>query len=132
MTAVAAADATAEATATAAVAVATEAAAATKGAGATAVDSSLRSVEYLCFFFTKFISYVASYVGPIQTGFLRGFRKSSGGTGIVIPVKKVPQERKLQESGGFLQITNLVWFGRPPSMMYAVSATIFDGGRVIC
>jgi len=40
------------------------------------------------FFSNKFISYVASYVGPIQTGFLRGFRKSSGGTGIVIPVKK--------------------------------------------
>ena len=82
---------------------------ATEGAAATAVDSSLRSVEYFCFFSTKFISYVASYVGPIQTGFLRGFRKSSGGTGIVIPVKNVPQERKLQESGGFLQITNLVW-----------------------
>jgi len=35
---------------------------------------------------------------PIQTGLLRGLRKSSGGTGIVIPVKKVPQERKIQES----------------------------------
>jgi hypothetical protein len=55
------------------------------------------------FFSNKFISYVSSYVGPIQTGFLRGFRKSYGGTGIVIPVKKVPQERKTQESGGFLQ-----------------------------
>jgi hypothetical protein len=31
------------------------------------------SVEYLCSFSNKFISYVASYVGPIQTGFLRGF-----------------------------------------------------------
>ena len=40
------------------------------------------------FFSNKFISYVASYGGPIQTGFLRGLRKSSGGTGIVIPVKK--------------------------------------------
>ena len=30
------------------------------------------------FFSNKFISYVASYVGHIQTGFLRGFRKSSG------------------------------------------------------
>ena len=55
------------------------------------------------FFFNKFISYVASYVGHIQTGFLRGFQKSSGGTGIVIPVKKVPQEWKTQEFGGFLQ-----------------------------
>jgi len=55
------------------------------------------------YFSIKFISYVASYVGPIQTGFLRGFRKSSGGTGIVFPVKKVPQEQKTQESGGFLQ-----------------------------
>ena len=76
---------------------------ATEGAAATAVDSSLRSVEYFCFFSTKFISYVASYVGPIQTGFLRGLQKSSGRTGIVIPVKKVPQEWKTQESGGFLQ-----------------------------
>jgi hypothetical protein len=31
------------------------------------------------------------------------FQKSYGGTGIVIPVKKTPQERKTQESGGFLQ-----------------------------
>jgi hypothetical protein len=55
------------------------------------------------FFSNKFIFYVASYVGPIQTEFLRGFRKSSGGTGIEIPVKKVPLEQKTQESGGFLQ-----------------------------
>jgi hypothetical protein len=54
-------------------------------------------------FVYKFISYVASYVGPIQTEFLRGFQKSSVGTGIMIPVKKVPQERKTQESGEFLQ-----------------------------
>jgi hypothetical protein len=50
-----------------------------------------------------FKSYVASYVGPIQTGFLMTFQKSYGGTGIVIPVKKMPQEWKTQESGGFLQ-----------------------------
>ena len=50
-----------------------------------------------------FKSYVASYVSPIQTGFLMGFRKSYGGTVIVIPVKKTPQERNTQESGGFLQ-----------------------------
>jgi hypothetical protein len=50
-----------------------------------------------------FKSYVASYVGPIQTGFLMTFRKSYGGTGIVIPVKKMPQEWKTQESRGFLQ-----------------------------
>jgi hypothetical protein len=31
------------------------------------------------------------------------FGKSYGGTRIVIPVKKAPQERKTQESGGFLQ-----------------------------
>ena len=42
------------------------------------------------FLFNKFISYVAFYIGPIQTGFLRGFQKSYGGTGIVIPEKKVP------------------------------------------
>jgi hypothetical protein len=50
-----------------------------------------------------FKSYIASYVGPIQTGFLMRFQKSYGGTGIVIPVKKTPQEQKTQESGGFLQ-----------------------------
>ncbi len=55
------------------------------------------------FLSNKMISYVAFYVGPIQTGFLMAFRESYGGTGIVIPVKKVPQERKKQESGGFLQ-----------------------------
>jgi hypothetical protein len=49
------------------------------------------------------ISYVAFYVGPIQTGFLMTFQKSYGRTEIVIPVKKVPQEQKKQESGGFLQ-----------------------------
>jgi hypothetical protein len=49
------------------------------------------------------ISYVAFYVGPIQTGFLMTFRKSYGVTGIVIPVKKAPQEQKTQESRGFLQ-----------------------------
>jgi hypothetical protein len=49
------------------------------------------------------IFYVAFYVGPIQTGFLMMFRKNYGGTGIMIPVKKAPQERKKQESGGFLQ-----------------------------
>ena len=32
-----------------------------------------------------------------------GVKKSYSGTGILIPVKKVPQERKTQESGGFLQ-----------------------------
>jgi hypothetical protein len=31
------------------------------------------------------------------------FQKSYSGTGIVIPVKKTPQEWKTQESGGFLQ-----------------------------
>jgi hypothetical protein len=50
-----------------------------------------------------FKSYVASNVGPIQTGFLLTFQKCYGGTGIVIPVKKTPQEQKTQESGGFLQ-----------------------------
>jgi hypothetical protein len=50
-----------------------------------------------------FKSYVASYVGPIQTGFLMTLRKNYGGTGIVIPVKKMPQEQKTQECRGFLQ-----------------------------
>jgi hypothetical protein len=60
-------------------------------------------IVHTLFLSNKFISYVAFYVGPIQTGFLRGFQKSYGGTGIVIPVKKSAQERKTQESGGFLQ-----------------------------
>jgi hypothetical protein len=66
------------------------------GGAAMVVDRSHRRVN-------KLISYVAFYVGPIQTGFLMTFRKSYGGTGIVIPVKEAPQERKKQESGGFLQ-----------------------------
>jgi hypothetical protein len=49
------------------------------------------------------ISYIAFYIGPIQTGFLMMFRKSYGGTEIMIPVKKAPREQKKQESGGFLQ-----------------------------
>jgi hypothetical protein len=53
--------------------------------------------------YNKLISYVAFYIGPIQTGSLKRFQKSYGGTGIVIPVKKAPQEQKKQESGGFLQ-----------------------------
>ena len=66
---------------------------ATEGAVATAVAWQLTGmvdyVEYqLMFFFFKFISYVASYVGPIQTGFLMTFRKSYDGTGIMFPVKK--------------------------------------------
>jgi hypothetical protein len=79
MVAVAAADAAAEVTAATAVAAATEAAAATKGVGGQQRERRQQQwqrstvyVEYLCFFSNKFISYVASYVGPIQTGFLRG------------------------------------------------------------
>ncbi len=55
------------------------------------------------FLSNKLISFVAFYIGPIQTGFLMTFQKSYGGTGIVILVKKAPQEWKTQESGGFLQ-----------------------------
>jgi hypothetical protein len=52
-----------------------------------------RCIEFL------FNSNVCTYVGPIQTGFLRGFQKFYGGRrGIVIPVKKMPQEQKTQES----------------------------------
>jgi hypothetical protein len=63
------------------------------------------TIELYCTLFlsNKLIYYVAFYVGPIQTGFLMSFQNSYGGTGIVIPVKKVPQEQKKQESGGFLQ-----------------------------
>jgi hypothetical protein len=46
------------------------------------------------FLSNKFISYVAFYIDPIQTGFLRGFQKSYGRTGIVIPVKKVHRNGK--------------------------------------
>jgi hypothetical protein len=44
------------------------------------------------------------------------FRKSYGGTGIVISVKKAPQEQKKQEFGGFLQ----------------EYATLYVGTRRIC
>ena len=53
-----------------------------------------------------FKSYVASYGYVRRPGTDRiseEVKKSYGGTGIVIPVEKVPQERKTQESGGFLQ-----------------------------
>ena len=39
-------------------------------------------------YFHKFISYVASYINPIQTGLLMTFQNIYGGTGIVFPVKK--------------------------------------------
>ncbi len=57
-----------------------------------------------------FKSYVASYGYVRRPGTDRiseEVKKSYGGTGIVIPVEKVPHERKTQESGGFLQICNL-------------------------
>jgi len=61
-------------------------------------SDTLRSVEYFYVFFLKNSFPTYSYDGSTKTGLLRGFQKSSGGTGIVIPVKKVPQERKTQES----------------------------------
>ena len=78
------------------------------------------------FFFYKFISFIASYVGPNQTGFPRGSRKCSGGTGIVIPVKKKQQEWKTKESGGFLHSSSCHtnWLSHhlsPPSHCAALS-----------
>jgi hypothetical protein len=56
-------------------------------------------------FFFNF--YVASYGYVRRPGTDRipeGVKQSYGGTGILIPVEKVPPEReKKQESGGFLQ-----------------------------
>jgi hypothetical protein len=46
------------------------------------------------FLSNKSISYVAFYIGPIQTGFLMTFLKSYGGTGIVIPAKKHHRNKK--------------------------------------
>ena len=61
---------------------------ATEGVAATAVHGNVCG-EYLEYvFFHKFISYVASYVNPIQTAFLMTFQKSYGGKGIVFPLKK--------------------------------------------
>jgi hypothetical protein len=40
---------------------------------------------------------------PYTDRLLDDFLKSYGGTGIVIPVKKTPQEWKTQDSRGFLQ-----------------------------
>jgi hypothetical protein len=79
------------------------------GSAVMVVDRSHHRVWYhielyrALFLSNKLISYVAFYVGPIQTGFLMTLRKSYGRTGIMIPVKKAPQERRKQESGGFLQ-----------------------------
>jgi hypothetical protein len=56
------------------------------------------------FFYKK--SYVASYGYVCRPGTDRipeGVKQSYGGTGILIPVEKVPLERKKQESGGLLQ-----------------------------
>ena len=53
-----------------------------------------------------FKSYVASYGYVRRPGTDRipeGVKKSYGGTGILIPVEKVPPEWKKQEPGGFLQ-----------------------------
>jgi hypothetical protein len=53
-----------------------------------------------------FKSYVASYGyvrRPHTDRIPEGVKKSYNGTGILIPVEKVPQKRKTQESGGFLQ-----------------------------
>jgi hypothetical protein len=66
------------------------------------VEYNTIELYHTLFLSNKLISYVAFNVGPIQTGFLRGFQKSYSGTGIVIPLKKMPQELKKQESGGFL------------------------------
>jgi hypothetical protein len=57
-------------------------------------ESTIELYRKYMFLSNKLISYVAFYVVPIQTGFLMTFRKSYGGTGIVIPVKKNPQEQK--------------------------------------
>ncbi len=53
-----------------------------------------------------FKSYVASYGYVHRPGTDRipeGVKKSYGGTENLIPVEKVPPERKKQEFGGFLQ-----------------------------
>ena len=76
---------------------------------ATAAKGWLCGCERRCieFFFN---SYICTYVGPVQTVFLRGFLKCYWGTGIMIPVKKRhrkgkhsnPQDscRNYQPSGG--------------------------------
>ncbi len=61
------------------------------GGGAAMVVDTIELYRTL-FLYSKLISYVAFYLGPIQTGFLMTFRKSYGGTGIVIPVKKALQD----------------------------------------
>ncbi len=50
-------------------------------------------IDILCSFLSR----------PHTYRFPDDVQKSYGGTGIVIPVKKAPQERKKQESEGFLQ-----------------------------
>jgi hypothetical protein len=66
------------------------------------IVSSLCSVlEYVIFYQIHFLRSILRR--PHSDRIPEGVRKSSGGTGIVIPVKKVPQEQKIQESRGFLQ-----------------------------
>jgi hypothetical protein len=68
------------------------------------IVSRERYSRRLGLFFYK--SYVASYGYVCRPGTDRipeGVKKSYSGTGILIPVEKVPLERKKQESGGLLQ-----------------------------
>jgi hypothetical protein len=58
--------------------------------------------EYVCFFY-KFISYVASYLGPIQTGFLMTFLPRFRQNRNRDSCSKRATGMKKKESRGFLQ-----------------------------
>jgi len=106
----------AAAEATAMTAAAAAAAAAKVTATATAATTAVASWWYGSGGIRGSGSYDSTYYVILQIHFLcsilrrphtdrisEGVKKSYGGTGILIPVKKVPQEQKTQESGGFLQ-----------------------------
>jgi hypothetical protein len=57
------------------------------GGGQKPSESTIELYRTL-FLSNKLISYVAFYVGPIQSGFLMTLQKNYSGTGIMIPVKK--------------------------------------------
>ena len=100
-TAAAAAAAAAKAKATATVMVATTAVASWwYGSGGVRGSGSYDSTYYVILQ----IHFLCSILRRPHTDRIsEGVKTSYGGTGILIPVKKVPQEQKTQESGGFLQ-----------------------------
>jgi len=97
---------------------------ATEGVAATAVDSSLRSVEYLCFFSNKFISYVIlrrPHTDRITEGVPKKFRRNRN-------CDSCEKSATEAENAGILRIpagiTNLAFRRCPISHWFFVSVAI--------